>query len=313
MQDFGRKLAYNYYTLDNKFKLADNDTGGGGRDRDENLHDDPNPPIAYSNNSPTSPLAAPPTAYTTRSPSLTDAQSEGEAMEFEIDVNNPGFVTENGFLTPFDGDQEVPLHEKPEELEGNLPGFPQVNFGPIFEGVSTKKLKGTSKGFRNAVIDSFSLGHRRLYGMTSGPDSSIYISELLYGGIIKLNISSGEMEHAVSSFDFFERPSGGLAYYKDYLVVAGLGPTYDVEPCLHVYNVKNGDAIISCQPNFPTGQIMDVTVVENTAYATDSTVNQIVSMNMDDASEGKCNMTSIKLPNSFLSDEEEPIDLATGT
>jgi hypothetical protein len=58
---------------------------------------------------------------------------------------------------------------------------------------------------------------------------------------------------------------------------------------------------------------MEVTVVGDTAYTTDSIVNQIVSMNVDDALRGICNITSIKLPvNSFLSDEDGPIDFAKG-
>jgi hypothetical protein len=61
--------------------------------------------------------------------------------------------------------------------------------------------------------------------MTARPNSDVYITELLFGGILKVNISSGEMHHVVPSFDFFERPAGGLAYYQDTLIVAGLGPS----------------------------------------------------------------------------------------
>jgi hypothetical protein len=288
-----RQLAYNYYTIENKLKLSDAGSGGAGRFGDEDLHD-PNAPTDPPQVRPTKSPTTPPTHRPTHFPT----KETQRGVEFPLDeLENPGFDNQNK-----DFDQEMDDPEVEQAFSGGgLPGFVQANFGPLFRDRMGKKIRG-AKDVRNAVVDNFYLGSRRLYGITEGPDMDLYISELLFGGVLKLNISSGMIDH------------GGLAYYRETLIVAGLGQNYDVEPCIHVYHAITGDEIISCEPDFPAKEIMDVTVLGNMAYATDSMLNQIVAMNIDEAIKGICNVVSIELPvNDFLSDEDAPLEFATGT
>jgi hypothetical protein len=294
----------------NKQKAAPVGQGGGGGVRDPNV-------ILPGRMPGTNELA---TRFPTRSPTQSPTKSP---IVFELPVDeleNPGV-----YQDPFD---EMDDPEREEYLENNGPSLPEVTdseseyllqgiadmaFGPLFHNREARKIKGDAKGFRNAIVDSYGIGNKRLYGVTVGMEDDLYISELYFGGIYKLNMTSGMVDHLVPSFDFFQRPSAGLAYSRNTLFVAGLGPAFGVDAAIHVYNAESGDQMVSCEPPFSTGQILDITIVGDTAYATDSFLNQLIAMNVDDAIHGICNITSIFLPfNSFLSDDVGNVELGTG-
>lgn len=322
-----RKLEkYPYYLVPNKMKQAPTDRGGAGRFRDPSLHDANTPPGPLRTEPPTSfPTSQPsehpssfPSSFPSRNPTITP-----KAIEFPVgEIENPGFQDDADPDDPeyeeTDGDF-TPVPGQPDDGTGGDNGnnrldYPTFDFGPLFEDVPPKKIKGGSKNVRNALVESFSLGNRRLYGIASGENSELYISELLYGGILKVELLSGNVSHIVQPYSFYERPSGGLAYAENTLFVAGLGPNYGVEPGIHLYSALTGDYITTCRPDFPTGQIMDVTIFGDMAYATDAMINQIISVNINDAMHGICTMTSIRLPvESFISDEFAPVEFATGT
>ena len=177
------------------------------------------------------------------------------------------------------------------------------------------KRKNDKKHFRTqfTVIDAYSLGNRRPEGITAGEDdSTVYVSEFLYGGIKRINVTSGAMEQIVSSYGYLERPIGGLVYYNNTLVAAGLGAMFDANQAkLYVHDATTGNEIVSCTPPVNVGVINDVTIMDDIAYATDGRINQLIVMDMHDAIAGKCSITSIQLPaNEFFSDDAGEIRAA---
>jgi hypothetical protein len=88
------------------------------------------------------------------------------------------------------------------------------------------------------------------------------------------------------------------------ILVAGAGPIFpefnETIPSLHVYDAASGELRASCSRpdgDGPSVFINDVTAIDGTAYATDSFINSILTVDVEAAlNVGDCETTSIELP-----------------
>jgi hypothetical protein len=113
VQELGRNLSYNHYAVENKLKLSDIESGGGGRHRDVNLNlHDPNAPTDYPTNSPIGRPTGSPTNRRTNFPT----EGKQQEIEFEVDIENPGFDNQNDAHDPFDEMDDPEFEDQhPEE------------------------------------------------------------------------------------------------------------------------------------------------------------------------------------------------------
>ena len=90
-------------------------------------------------------------------------------------------------------------------------------------------------------MNNISLGNKRHEGIAAGPGDDMFVSEVLFGGVKKVNVKTGETEQVVPSFPFLQRGGVGLAYHDNALFVAGGGNTagLSVPAMLYVYDVGN--------------------------------------------------------------------------
>jgi hypothetical protein len=178
-------------------------------------------------------------------------------------------------------------------------------------GTLIKKPRNKKHG-KYSVLMTYSLGNRRPEGITAGTDSIVFVSELLFGGVKSVNVTSGAVDQIVPSYGYMERPAAGLWSYKDSIVVTGLGPMFGVDARLYVHSTKTGELLASCLPDIGGGLLSDVTVMDGIAYATDSRINQIVAMDMEDAIAGKCSVSTIILPSNEFYGEDDGEIFAAG-
>jgi hypothetical protein len=149
----------------------------------------------------------------------------------------------------------------------------------------------------------------RAEGITSGPGSSLFVSQIVSGRVLELDILTGNAIEVVG-----EQPEGqqawGLEYFvmdgAGYLVVAGGGPSYGTGfPEAYLYDVNTGESLVACQPLSvnETGLgafINDVTIVDDVAYLTNSFSNQLMVMSLPEARNGFCEISKIPLPSLFV-------------
>lgn len=92
-------------------------------------------------------------------------------------------------------------------------------------------------------------------------------------------------------------------------MVGGGGPLFPpLEAKLHVFDATTGELRASCAPEGLGVFINDVTVIDGTAYVTDSFVNSIMTVDVEAALNGTCTTSSIALPEDpFLSSVEEQV------
>jgi hypothetical protein len=160
-----------------------------------------------------------------------------------------------------------------------------------------------------AKIGPLDIGNIRPEGvhLVSGSDlglsSGTYalVSQILLRGIDAVDIETGEKTSIVPS-DPGVRTIFGLAYDNGYILAAGGGALSGVaDPLLFLFSVADGNLIASCGPTEASSFVNDVVVVGDNAYATDSIGNRLLVMDLAAAKQGVCNMSTVPLPDSFVS------------
>ena len=161
-------------------------------------------------------------------------------------------------------------------------------------------------------------------GITEGPGSTLFVSQILSGKIMAVDVETGVTRDVVGTQD--GREAWGLEYYttsmfsdneddadgtnangpeEGYLFVAGGGPSYgEGVPEVYVYSVATGEPVVSCAPLDvnETGHgafINDVTIVNDIAYITDSFSQKLMVLDVASALDGNCTVTDILLPITF--------------
>ena len=147
-------------------------------------------------------------------------------------------------------------------------------------------------------------------GITSGPGSTLYVSQILSGKVLAIDADTGTTTTVVDEQDG-RRQAWGLWYHEGHIFVGGGGPPFGGgDPKIYVYNVETGESVVECSPlrTNETGNgifINDVTVFKGVAYVTDSFSNTLMALSVADAFAGNCTVWELFLPDQFIPSSSE--------
>ena len=122
------------------------------------------------------------------------------------------------------------------------------------------------------------------------------VSEFYYGGIKAVNLESGNVTQIVDSQSFGQAGTVGLWYDSGVILAAGGGAFVgeSVEAALHVFDAITGEEIVTCVPQDGGTFMNDVTVLDGTAYVTDSFSNRIMTVDMELVKNGVCDVSFVE-------------------
>lgn len=158
------------------------------------------------------------------------------------------------------------------------------------------------------------IGNLRPESITRGEGSDMYITNIFFGGVRKLDASSNEITEIVPNVGFFDRVSLGIQYDDGYLFVCGSGPAFGANVTIvYVYDANSGEEVAACTSSDSPGQLWnDITILEGTGYITDSRLNLLYTLDVDAAKNGECVVGTIDLPSEFFLSETN-VNFANGT
>lgn len=176
------------------------------------------------------------------------------------------------------------------------------------------QAEGTGEPARDQVMETISLGNKRPEGITRGPDNYMYVTEMLFGGVKKVNVLTGEVEQVVPSYGFRERGAYGIVQYENALFVAGGGVSDGTPLMVYVYDAEKGKEIAACAPEGDDWYLLNgIAILGDYVFVTDSFCNKLLVMDIAAALKGTCNVFSIRTPSEyFLADPPESFPRANG-
>jgi hypothetical protein len=140
-------------------------------------------------------------------------------------------------------------------------------------------------------------------GITEGPGSTVFVSQILSGQVLQMNVVTGERKIVVPTQT--NRQAWGLWYLSNSnsILVAGGGPSFGGgEPELYQYDLATGTLLAACAPLTlnPFGSFLnDVTVWNNIAYVTDSVNGKLMAVDLAASSSSNCDVWEVDLPANF--------------
>lgn len=172
----------------------------------------------------------------------------------------------------------------------------------VTKGAAAQSNYGHASGKPDTrPIELISLGNKRPEGIAKGPGDYMFVTEMLYGGVKKVNVLTGEVEQVVPSYGFLERGASGVTYYENALFVAGGGSPIGTPVMLYVYNAETGEEIASCAPvGNEYHMLTDVTIVGDSVYVTDSRLNKLMVVNVKAAMDGDCVVEYVETPAEYF-------------
>lgn len=177
--------------------------------------------------------------------------------------------------------------------------------------VTDAPTEAPDEGSKNGEV--FSIGNIRPEGITAGDGSELFFTNLLFGGVRRLDLSTNEITEVVPNVGYFDLPALGIAYDDGFLFVAGAGPgiTDNLNQTIaYVYNAESGDHVVACTAD---GNLWnDITIYDGTAYITDSRLNLLYTLDVNAAKQGECEVGAIDLPAAFFLAQGDAF-LANGT
>jgi hypothetical protein len=172
-------------------------------------------------------------------------------------------------------------------------------------GAQSNNDQPTGTPIKDTPMETISLGNKRPEGITRGPGDTMFVSEMLYGGIKKVNVLTGEIEQVVPSYGYKERGAYGVIQHGDALFVAGGGIPDGTPTKLYVYDADTGEEIVSCDPAWYAFLLNDVAILGKKAYVTDSYYNTLMVVDVAKALEGKCDVSSLRTPGDIFKATDE--------
>ena len=166
-------------------------------------------------------------------------------------------------------------------------------------------------------LETIPLGNKRPEGIAAGPGDYLFVSEVLFGGVQRVNVLTGERKQIVPSFGLYRRGALGLAYYNGTLVVAGGGETdapFSPPASLYVYDAETGTELAQCAPSEDEGFVFlnDVTMIDSYAYVTDWYINKIMVVDVEAALDGDCVVKYIETPAEYFLSTPDTFPRANG-
>jgi len=191
------------------------------------------------------------------------------------------------------------------------PGGGRVDDHPRMEEPTKSPVKAPTKEPTKAPISapvgghkSIPLGNLRPEGIQKGPGSTVFVSQITYGGISSVDVKTSEIQQVVPKSDFLERGALAVGYTGDAFIVPGGGPVPFgfSQTAVYVYDAKSGDDIVTCFPFVGNDGFMnDIAILDEKAYITDSGTPNLMVLNVNKAvNEGICDVSSIALPTEFF-------------
>jgi hypothetical protein len=149
-------------------------------------------------------------------------------------------------------------------------------------------------------------------GITEGPGSTVFVSQILSGQVLQINVVTGERKIVVPT-QTNNRQAWGLWYLsnRNSILVAGGGPSFGGGiPELYEYDLVTGMLLTACAPVAlnPFGSFLnDVTVWNNIAYVTDSVNGKLMAVDLNNqhhdaassSSSSTCDVWEVDLPANF--------------
>jgi hypothetical protein len=190
--------------------------------------------------------------------------------------------------------------ESSANYESKPPKQKKTNASPktLPSGANYVTTEGAAETSPTVPKDTIGLGNKRPIGIARGPDDTMYVTEMLYGGVKKVNILNGEVVQVVPPYGFRERGARGIVLEQDHLFVAGGGVPDGTPLMMYVYDAYNGEEITSCAPPGSDDWYLlnDIAIHGDYAYVTDPYYNKLLVMDVAAALKGTCNVSSIKTP-----------------
>lgn len=141
-------------------------------------------------------------------------------------------------------------------------------------------------------------------GITEGPGSTVFVSQILSGQVLQINVVTGARTTVVPTQT--NRQAWGLWYLSNSnsILVAGGGPSFgEGVPELYQYDVSTGTLLAACAPitlNSFGSFLNDVTVWNNVAYVTDSVNGKLMAVDLaSSSSSSNCDVWEVDLPANF--------------
>lgn len=134
-------------------------------------------------------------------------------------------------------------------------------------------------------------------GSEVGPtEGTVYLSTIGFGGVVLLDLTTGETEVVVEGGVPGEKAGLGLITYGPAILVANGGPPFSNIVSLSVYNAATGELIAVCLPPSDVCSVInDVVVKDGYAYATCSDLPVVLKFDADELLAGNCVMGTIPL------------------
>jgi len=145
------------------------------------------------------------------------------------------------------------------------------------------------------------------------PGMYALVTELLFGGVKAVNLEMGWNLPMIPSLGANQRVGISVHYGNGYILITGGGPAGGFPASLQVFDATTGQLIISCKP--PNNQglfLMDVEIVNNVAYVTDTFSSMLWSVDLTTVTSKVCNMVGIPLPEEWFNPPTPETFMANG-
>lgn len=177
-----------------------------------------------------------------------------------------------------------------------------------------KSTKMPSDGGGAAEVPNpLPIGNIRPEGITEGEGSTLFFTNLFYGGVQMVDVSTGDISEVVPNYGYFERAGVGLIYDDGFLFVCGAGPPFGLnETALHVYDVSTGEEVVTCTSEEPGFFFNDIAISGGVGYITDSQYPGLTTLDIDAAKTGECVVGTVDLPPEIFLSEDPNVFVANG-
>ena len=129
------------------------------------------------------------------------------------------------------------------------------------------------------MSELISLGHIRPAGITQGEGSTLYVTNVLFGGVRKVDVTNGTVTEVVPNGAHLDRTAVAIAYHNGALFVAGGtgSATLGSVGAVYVYDAATGRELVSCSPGSVAASFLNgIAIVGAVAYATDPQRNRLL-------------------------------------
>jgi hypothetical protein len=240
-------------------------------------------------------------------------QKKGSSNEDEATAPRPspdgGGDTEDRPLSPPPSDNSrvdtpspttTPINTVTETPVATSTTTPTVPAEPAETATPTAAASSTATT-TTTTTTTFALGNIRPGGIAAQTDvdNVFYVTNLAFGGVRRLDVTTGTLATVVPNQPFWERGAVNVAYSSllGVLIVTGGGSVFGWRGAVYVYDAETGTEMAACLPSGdPARYLNGIAILDETmAYVTDSQRNVLTRLDINAAINGECIVDSIPL------------------